>query len=59
MALYEALLTNKTDGGKKIKKNQGFGTWYGKVLNGGIRVTYEKVPVFTTVFSFIHIYLYT
>ena len=59
MALYEALLTNKTDGGKKIQKNQGLGTWYGKVLNGGTRVAYDKVPVFTTVFFRLYIYIYT
>ena len=57
MALYEALLTNKTDGGKKIQKNQGLGTWYGKVLNGGTRVAYDKVPVFTTVF-FVYTYIF-
>ena len=57
MALYEALLTNKTDSGKKIR-NQGLGTWYGKVLNGGTRVAYDKVPVFTTVFR-LYIYIYT
>ena len=52
MALYETLLSNKTDG-KKIK-TPSIGGWYGKVLNGGTRIAYDKVPVF----YYISVYIY-
>ena len=58
MALYETMLSGKNDN-KKVK-NPGLGSWYGKCLNGGTRLGYDKVLAFITFLNIhIHIYIYT